>query len=408
VQPQQNLQKHASQESDVEPVSIPIRKKGRWIRWFLLVAASAAAFFITISIGLVFAPSFELLELQSEGVILSAGNGKSVPIGIKRLHGFREGVNLEVLTAGNGLTVVATDIATDSDNGELRLNVSADASPGVRRVDVRATAKGGPEKMTSLQVVVLPPGFEAIGETPPDGGAMPYPSKIGRRVGGQQVVFVLIRPEGESDAPFYLMENKVSNGVFRAFARDNPQAVGLLWKQRGVANDRNVGDDDELPVFRVTRPEAQRCAAWLGGRLPTAQQLDRAFGYDDWRNGRRSPPPPKVEAVNPIQQGPRKITDSDDLSPYGIRDLASNGLEWTRDYLISKDGKWLAVLRGRSYTASEPLSLADVDKWNKDPAICPVQFPEHPSRTTSFRVVIEIPPYRRASDQLTNAAWKPR
>jgi hypothetical protein len=114
-------------------------------------------------------------------------------------------------------------------------------------------------------------------------------------------------------------------------------------------------------------------------------------------------------AVNRRHLGPRTISDrDDDLSPYGIRDLAGNGREWTRDDRTSEDGKRLAVLRGRSYTHPKPLLYADLDEWNKRPEICPVQFPDHRSGTTSFRVVIELLADPVAADKVANAERKPR
>jgi hypothetical protein len=333
-------------------------------------------------------PSFDLLAPQLEAAILSAGTDKSVSIFIERQRRFHQAVHLEASSEGDGLTPAAADIAADSDRGEVILHAAAGAAPGLRRVHVRASAKGEPQKTISFQVVILPFGFEPIGDKPPDGREMPYPATIIRRVGEQKVVFVFVQPEGKADAPFYLLENKVTNGVFHVFADTNRQAVdGAVWKQGGIANGRDVGDDDELPVFRVTRPEAVRCAAWLGGLLPRARQLDLAFGYD----GRPKPDFPKVAAVHRLLEGPRTITESSkDRSPNGICDLSGNGREWTRDDMTSEDGKRLAVLRGHSYTTSEPLTFADLDKWIEDPAICPVLSPDYRSWTTSFRVVIEL------------------
>lgn len=377
-------------------------KTWQWITWtavvLLLMAGIAVAVWIIISQSPSPTrpspqPSFELLALQPERVILSAGTGKALPIRVERKDGFQEAVKVEALTEGAGLKVGATVIAPESDKGEVRLDAVADAVPGLCRVNLHATANGQPEKLTSLQVVILPFGFEPKGENLPNGIEMPYPSKIVRRVGKQkvEVVFVLIRPEGNADAPFYLMESKVSNGMFRAFVSEKPQEVSdLQWKQGGVANGRNVGDEDELPVFRLTRPEAERCAAWLGGRLPSARQLDEAAGCFGPRNGRGPARGPLV-AVRLGQLGPRKITDcGDDVSPLGIHALSGNGREWTRDNPTGEDGKRFAILRGKSYMAPEPLSFAELNEWINNPERCPVQRLDHRSWTTGFRVVIEL------------------
>jgi hypothetical protein len=108
-------------------------------------------------------PSFELLALQPEGVILRAGTRKPLPIRIERKDGFQEAVKVEALKEVAGLKVDATVIAPESDKGEVRLDAVADAVPGLCRVNLRATANGQPEKLTSLQVVILPFGFEPEG-----------------------------------------------------------------------------------------------------------------------------------------------------------------------------------------------------------------------------------------------------
>ena len=333
-------------------------------------------------------PSIALHKPQPMEV-LHPGDNETVSIHIDPQHSFREEVKLQASCDGLGLTFRATDIPAGGDSGAVNVEVAPNAALGRRRVTVTATAEGQQQE-TSFTVVILPPGFEPG----PGKDIGPYPERIVRHVDKHDVVFVLVQPDGKPDAPFYLMENKVCNGVFRAFARQaGDKLAGLVWRRGGLANGQDAGDHPLLPVFRVTRPEAERCAAWLGGRLPTARQLDLAFGYDDRRDRRRNLPPLRSAAVNRIREGPRKNDDpnSDDISPHGIRDLAGNGLEWTCDTLTPVDGKPLAVLRGRSYTAPEPLLFADLDEWNTKPEICPVQLPDQPSWTTGFRVVIELP-----------------
>jgi hypothetical protein len=333
-------------------------------------------------------PSIALREPQPMEV-LHPGDNKTVSIHIDPQHGFREEVKLQASCDGLGLTFHVTDIPANGDSGAVNVEVAPNAALGRRRVTVTATAEGQQHE-TSFTVVILPLGFEPG----PGKDIGPYPERIVRHVDKYDVVFALVQPEGKQDAPFYLMENKVCNGVYRAFAREvGDKLAGLVWRRGGLANGQDAGDHPLLPVFRVTRPEAERCAAWLGGRLPTARQLDLAFGYGDRRDRRRNLTPLRTAAVNRIREGPRKIDDpdSDDISPHGIRDLAGNGLEWTRDTLTLVDGKPLAVLRGRSYLAPEPLRFADLEEWNTNPKICPVQLPDQPSWTTGFRVVIDLP-----------------
>ena len=331
-------------------------------------------------------PTFVLREPQPRGA-LHPGDNETVSIHVDLLHGFREEVKLKASCDGLGLTFRVTDIPAGRDSGAVNVEVAPNAALGRRRVTVTATAEGQQQE-TSFPVVVLPPGFEPG----PGKDIGPYPARIVRHVDKHDVVFVLVQPEGKQDAPFYLMENKVCNGVFRAFVREpGHKPAELVWRRGGLANGQDAGDHDLLPVFRVTRPEAEDCAAWLGGALPRAWHLDQAAGYYGRRDGRLGPARGPSVAVNRIPEGPRKIDeDSDDISLHGIRDLSGNGREWTRDTLPPVDGKSLAVLRGRSYTALGPLLFAHIDDWKK-PDECPTRDPERASPYTGFRVVIELP-----------------
>ena len=331
-------------------------------------------------------PSIALREPQPRGA-LHPGDNETVSIHVDLLHGFREEVKLKASCDGLGLTFRVTDIPAGRDSGAVNVEVAPNAALGRRRVTVTATAEGQQQE-TSFPVVVLPPGFEPG----PGKDIGPYPARIVRHVDKHDVVFVLVQPEGKQDAPFYLMENKVCNGVFRAFVREpGHKPAELVWRRGGLANGQDAGDHDLLPVFRVTRPEAEDCAAWLGGALPRAWHLDQAAGYYGRRDGRLGPARGPSVAVNRIPEGPRKIDeDSDDISLHGIRDLSGNGREWTRDTLPPVDGKSLAVLRGRSYTALGPLLFAHIDDWKK-PDECPTRDPERASPYTGFRVVIELP-----------------
>src|SRR5262249_3087425 len=153
-------------------------------------------------------------------------------------------------------------------------------------------------------------------------------------------------------------KNKVWNDLYEAFSKAKPEVVeGSQWRKGGKADSKDLGVDGNprLPVLRVTRREAEEFADWLGGQLPTADQLDRAAGL--WAGGGRVGPArgPRV-AVKLRGTGPRPVDDpkSDDISPLEIRDLAGNGQEWTSDNLDA-GGVKMAILRGRSYTALTPL-----------------------------------------------------
>src|SRR5262249_36768107 len=149
---------------------------------------------------------------------------------------------------------------------------------------------------------------------------------------------------------------------------------------------------DDLPVMRVTRPEAEAAARWLGGRLPTAEELDMAAGF--WRQeGRPGPAKGPNVAVNLAALGPWPVDfpQSDDVSPLGIRDLAGNGEEWTSTSVVvgGVPEETFAVLRGKSYLSREPLLFSDMVNRQKTPLR---QLPDTARPWTGFRVAVGLPP----------------
>jgi hypothetical protein len=181
-----------------------------------------------------------------------------------------------------------------------------------------------------------------------------YYDRIVKPIGGQDVTFWLIPHKEPGDpATFYMMENKVSNGLFKEavksqefleiladLRKDYPGLVWGEWVKGGIRNGReDVGSaDDTLPVLRVNVMEARGFARWIGGdlgNLPTIWQWDAAGG-----KGRDARAPfadpdqrllPGDIAIGRRAQGPMPVgTARRDVSLFHCRDMAGNGLEWTR------------------------------------------------------------------------------
>jgi serine/threonine protein kinase/formylglycine-generating enzyme required for sulfatase activity len=261
--------------------------------------------------------------------------------------------------------------------------------------------------------------------------------------------------DGKTDpvATFYIMRDKVSFGLYRRFASESgkqvPAAVGLLVPAAAPAPLLAVSfavaaweHTDRYPVLGLTVEEADFFAkVGLGGLLPTRQQWDKAAGcnerdrgegpyrgsWDRWEPwlgsstwGLLAAPSaigplaaacascpgverlvrPEVErllrpdvAIYP--HGPRPVgTSRDDVSPFGCRDMAGNGYEWTRTLVDrpqevplrpddSRRRVWV-VLRGQGFrTPDRPLTYSDLEGTSEK---CPY---ENRLREGSFRVVIE-------------------
>src|SRR5262249_8368003 len=115
-----------------------------------------------------------------------------------------------------------------------------------------------------------------------------YYDRIVKRFGDREVVFLLIPHEVRDDPQtFYMMENKVSHGLFKAVSEDpafQDELARLKEKYKAVPRMEweawNQGDeyDPNLPVFRVNVLEAYCFALCVGGKLPMETQWDAAAG----------------------------------------------------------------------------------------------------------------------------------
>jgi formylglycine-generating enzyme required for sulfatase activity len=281
-----------------------------------------------------------------------------------------------------------------------------------------------------------------------------YYRRLVREVDGERVELVLVdrrNPDDPNDPDtFYIMENKVWNKLFSAFTekerlesnrlfseytirRGYPRLVNRLWQRPrptaigsalgqggGLPNLWQAGwtvealflqqhkehealllgpGTEKWPALGATVTEAYCIATWLGGKLPTRKQWLKAAGVLD--NTERKGPfggPPNWAgmALNsdmpwPVDKGNR------DLSIFGCRQMASNGLEWTcseysekpRENIIPVLAQSLlppsVYLMGQSYQEGIPRAFADM----LDPARAKSQSVQAASLEVGFRIVLE-------------------
>lgn len=242
----------------------------------------------------------------------------------------------------------------------------------------------------------VPPGFERA----PDAkvaklGKRRVYDKIVHKFDGGQALFILLHPTDKKEKPFYIMENKVWNAFFRT------KVPELVQKKVIDAQGDEAWrtEDANWPTRELNVETAHEFAKLFGGLLPTPKQLDIAAGFYE-RMGRPGPTVSGRAAVN--LKKPRPVNDEPgDIGPNGIRDLAGNGWEFTRE--ARRDGKPVQVpiekpdplkdkivLRGQDYEAREPLTYERLDTQAKldDPK---VENYSDGSIQICFRVVIELP-----------------
>src|SRR5262249_13348665 len=135
------------------------------------------------------------------------------------------------------------------------------------------------------------------------------------------------------------------------------------------------------PVMNVAVYDAWQFAHWLGGNLPSVEEWNKASGYYEENRGEGPFKIPWQEgeiAGNRVDKGPKDVgTASKDESLFKIRDMAGNGLEWTRDLynntnkgtvpLRRKPDNDYVTLRGQRYSAPEPLYFRDLDDKKSRP-----------------------------------------
>jgi hypothetical protein len=189
-------------------------------------------------------------------------------------------------------------------------------------------------------------------------------------------------PRGATVKAFYLMRDKVSHALFKRYAKEGAAPRNSEWEKGATTqNGRQVNDD--WPVLNVSAEDSLMCADWLGGDLPSLEEWRKAAGYYDASKqaGRAGPyedgwqDKGGVGIDRPVD-GPlpadasKANASKKDRSICGIRDMAGNGKEWTRDFHLKKTrflpgekpGQFDAVVQvGRSYMAEDPLNFSDLD-----------------------------------------------
>jgi serine/threonine protein kinase len=259
-----------------------------------------------------------------------------------------------------------------------------------------------------LKVCPPPPGYEAMNEqSEMDASGTRYYKYIRRQVNEKETVeFVLVpRDKPKLDvATFYISSNKITRGQFGLFAEKNK--VNDKWKME------HAKDPESMPVRDVTFTDAYGFANWLGGRLSSLDQWDKAAGLwhpsrgqdpywegpyrGKWGNDKRC-----AVAIGGLKQ-PLAVGDAgekDDVSVYGCRGMAGNGREWTRattlgEISFEEIGKGLpeqdVILRGWNFhTQTHPLTFDDLEDQRKDVRMLLLKWSTETDSDLGFRVVLE-------------------
>jgi formylglycine-generating enzyme required for sulfatase activity len=141
---------------------------------------------------------------------------------------------------------------------------------------------------------------------------------------------------------FLIGQYPVTNRDYKAFVDATNHRVP--FRDDALSRDMNWDSDtrsypagrDDHPVTLVSWHDARAYCQWLGGRLPTEAEWEKAArGADDrqwpwgntWQNNRCNAGADGIRDTTPVQQYAER-----GQSPYGVRDMAGNVWEWTSSF----------------------------------------------------------------------------
>jgi serine/threonine protein kinase len=334
-------------------------------------------------------PAFEMNNPPP--VHVHAGEARTIYLQVKR-HRYQGAIavsladlppNVALRDAARNPVEQAT-IPAGAESVEVELIALPDPPQGSFTVTPVATA-GDFRSAGELAVQIdrleyfMPPGWEKAGPNWQEIDGRIYYDRIQLVKDGTRIPFRFIpRDRGRNIASFYIMETKVWAGLYRQFAAGiGPEAPTLshAWEKVKFNHDNH-------PAFGVTAVDATRFIQWLTqagprGHLPSERQWDKAAGAFE-KNRRAGPfegPPDRVATVNrpkPVEMTPDGADDHD-VSCWGVRYMAGNGLEFT-DTLWKSNGDKVPFhlekkpdkddflnLRGAGFDRPEPFQFGDLE-----------------------------------------------
>lgn len=215
-------------------------------------------------------------------------------------------------------------------------------------------------------MVLIPAGEFLMGSDPADG-------KIGFEVGVDSI------PKHPVKLPaFYIDRFEVTVARYRGFINATQHEPPALWN-----DDTMFGyppPQDDHPVVDVNFYDAQAYCQWAGKRLPTEAEWEKAARGTD---GRIFPWGNTFEITFATTEDRGRYfttpvgSTKQNVSPYGVHDMAGNAMEWTASLFEPYPGnprqfavdKRFRILRGGSWgmpaqpfarTAHRHFRLADL------------------------------------------------
>jgi serine/threonine protein kinase/formylglycine-generating enzyme required for sulfatase activity len=143
----------------------------------------------------------------------------------------------------------------------------------------------------------------------------------------------------ETMGDFEITRYEITNAQYNLCVKN-----GSCSPPRKVSSDNSVAYSpsfftDDYPVVTVTTADAATFCQWVGSRLPSEKEWEKAARGSD---GRRYPWGNMLDVTraNLYSSGPTKVGSYlNGASPYGVMDMAGNVAEFTRDNVV-RGGSW--------------------------------------------------------------------
>ena len=186
-------------------------------------------------------------------------------------------------------------------------------------------------------------------------GAAELPGKIVAPDGAEMVLvpagpFQMGSEDGEADErpvhkvqleAFYIDRLEVTHAQYAAFVQATGHRPPIDWPGGKLPPALT-----NYPVVNVTWADADAYAKWAGKRLPTEAEWEKAARSTDgrvypWGNDTNKKAASGKDALDPRRREGRTYpvgSFPDDVSPYGVVDLAGNVWEWTADWYAAYPG----------------------------------------------------------------------
>lgn len=246
------------------------------------------------------------------------------------------------------------------------------------------------KKVSLTDMVMIPEGPFLVGSSDEE------IKKVVRDLGGGELGpdvqwFASERPQHEMNLKsFYIDKYEVTNAQYKEFIQATKRPSPRQWEKGNYP-----AGQDNYPVVYVSWNDAKAYCDWVGKRLPTEFEWEKAARGTDariWPWGNTFDMKKcNVEAWE--GSGPKPVGSyPDGVSPYSLYDMAGNVWEWTdswydaypgSNYTSPEFGKKFRVLRGGSWYHYNSLGPIGARCASRDRAA-----PESISYVAGFRCAI--------------------